>query len=89
MFRGVLYRQVRQATSPRGRIVSILLSTLIVSFIFAVVHPQGLLAVPGLMFIAFGLTLAREWRVSLLPGIVEHGLHNGCIMVVAILLFNS
>jgi membrane protease YdiL (CAAX protease family) len=89
MFRGVLYRQVRQATSPRGRIVSILLSTLIVSFIFAVIHPQGLLAVPGLMFIAFGLTLAREWRVSLLPGIVEHGLHNGCIMVVAILLFNS
>jgi membrane protease YdiL (CAAX protease family) len=89
MFRGVLYRQVRQATSPRGRIASILLSTLVVSFIFAVIHPQGLLAVPGLMFIAFGLTLAREWRVSLLPGMVEHGLHNGCIMVVAMLLFNS
>jgi membrane protease YdiL (CAAX protease family) len=89
MFRGVLYRQMRQATSPRGRIVSILLSTLVVSFIFAVIHPQGLLAVPGLMFIAFGLTLAREWRGSLLPGMVEHGLHNGCIMVVAMLLFNS
>jgi membrane protease YdiL (CAAX protease family) len=80
MFRGVLYRQLRQVTSRWGFVPSFLLSMVVVSFVFAVIHPQGLLAVPALMMIAFGLTLAREWRVSLLPGMVQHGIHNACII---------
>jgi membrane protease YdiL (CAAX protease family) len=51
-----------------------------VSFIFAVIHPQGILFVPVLMSLAFGFALAREWRDSLIPGMVAHGLSNGLIM---------
>ena len=48
-----------------------------VSFLFAVIHPQGFLAVPALMALAFGLTMLREWRGSLLPSMIVHGIHNG------------
>jgi membrane protease YdiL (CAAX protease family) len=77
MFRGVLYRHLRDATSRLGRAGSFLVSATIVSFVFAVIHPQGLLAVPVLMGLAFGLNLLREWRGSLVPSMMVHGVHNG------------
>ncbi|HEY1861291.1 MAG TPA: type II CAAX endopeptidase family protein [Gemmataceae bacterium] len=89
MFRGVLYRQMRQVTSRWGFVPSLLLSMLVVSFVFAVIHPQGWVAVPALMAIAFALTLTREWRVSLLPSMVQHGLHNACLVGLSYLLFTS
>jgi membrane protease YdiL (CAAX protease family) len=51
MFRGVLYRHFRESTQNRGPWVSVLVSTLTSSFLFAVIHPQGWLAVPVLMAI--------------------------------------
>jgi membrane protease YdiL (CAAX protease family) len=77
MFRGVLYRHLRNATARLGRVRSFLVSATLVSFIFAVIHPQGFLAVPALMGLAIGLTILREWRGSLLPSMIVHGLHNG------------
>ena len=77
MFRGVLYRHLRNATARLGRGGSFFVSGAIVSFLFAVIHPQGFLAVPALMALAFGLTMLREWRGSLLPGMIVHGIHNG------------
>ena len=77
MFRGLLYRQLREATARWGRLFSFLASALVVSFLFAVIHPQGILAVPALMGLAFGLTVLREWRGSLLPSMMVHGIHNG------------
>ncbi len=77
MFRGVLYRHLRDATARLGRAGSFIVSALVVSFIFAAIHPQGLLAVPALMGLAFGLNLLREWRGSLLPSMMVHGIHNG------------
>jgi len=77
MFRGLLYRQLRDATWRWGRVASFLVSALLVSFIFAVIHPQGLVAVPALMGLAMGLNLLREWRTSLVPSMIVHGLHNG------------
>jgi membrane protease YdiL (CAAX protease family) len=77
MFRGVLYRHLRNATAGLGRPGSFLVSAGVVSFLFAVIHPQGVLAVPALMSLAVGLTLLREWRGSLLPSMMVHGLHNG------------
>ena len=59
------------------------------SFIFAVVHPQGYVAVPVLMAIAFGLTIAREWRGSLIPSMIAHGIHNGLVMLVLILAIGT
>jgi membrane protease YdiL (CAAX protease family) len=61
MFRGVLYRHLREAT---GR---------------AVIHPQGLLGVPVLMGLALAFNLAREWRGTLVPAMVAHGINNGAI----------
>jgi membrane protease YdiL (CAAX protease family) len=77
MFRGALYRHLRNATARLGRAGSFLISALIVSFVFAVIHPQGILAVPALMALAFGLNILREWRGSLLPSMMVHGIHNG------------
>jgi membrane protease YdiL (CAAX protease family) len=77
MFRGVLYRHLRNATARLGRTASFLVSAVVVSFLFAVIHPQGVLAVPALMALAVGLTILREWRGSLLPSMMVHGIHNG------------
>lgn len=73
MFRGALYGALR---SRFGRIASLL----VMAFCFAVVHPQGLLAVPALMGIAIAFGFMREWRGSLIAGIVTHGLHNGALI---------
>lgn len=86
MFRGVLYRHLREASLWTGRIVSVLLSTTVAGFIFGVLHPTGWLAVPMLMAIAYGLAMAREWRGTLIPGMVAHGVNNALVMTILILL---
>ncbi|HKB40833.1 MAG TPA: CPBP family intramembrane glutamic endopeptidase [Gemmataceae bacterium] len=83
MFRGVLYRHLREATRGWGFAASFLVSGLVNTFLFAVVHPQGLVAVPALMALALGFTLAREWRGSLIPCMVAHGLSNGLVTLLA------
>lgn len=81
MFRGVLYRHLRDATGGRMSFAfSVLFSGAAVSFVFAVIHPQGWVAIPALMSLAFAFTLAREWRGTLLPAIIAHGLNNGLLM---------
>jgi membrane protease YdiL (CAAX protease family) len=87
MFRGVLYRHVREATGRWGRWLSVLASAVVVSFIFAVIHPQGLVAVPALMALAIGFSLAREWRGTLVPSMVAHGVNN--FMVTVLLLVST
>ena len=85
MFRGVLYRHLRELTSRWGFLISAAVSALVVSFIFAVVHPQGFLAIPVLMALAFGFTIFREWRGSLIPSIIAHGLSNGLVLTLVVL----
>lgn len=80
MFRGVLYRQLRESTGGWAKILSILASMTLVSFIFAVIHPQGIVAIPALMGLALGFNIAREWRGSIIPCIIAHGISNGLIM---------
>jgi membrane protease YdiL (CAAX protease family) len=55
---------------------SVLISAVAVSFLFAVIHPQGLLAVPMLMALALAFALMREWRDTLLPPMIAHGINN-------------
>jgi membrane protease YdiL (CAAX protease family) len=88
MFRGVLYRHLREATSRLSLFVSFLLSATVVSFLFAVVHPQGFLAIPVLMALAYAFALAREWRDTLLPSMVAHGLNNGVAFTIFLLLMS-
>jgi membrane protease YdiL (CAAX protease family) len=89
MFRGVLYRHLRNATGAWSFFWSCLFSGLLVSFVFAVIHPQGILAVPALMALAMGFTLMRQWRGSLSSCIVAHGLNNALVMSLAAFLFAS
>ena len=83
MFRGVLHRHCRELTSGSRAFVSALMSTTLVSFIFAAIHPQALVTIPVLMFMAFGFSLAREWRGSLLPSMFAHGMSNAAVLTVA------
>jgi membrane protease YdiL (CAAX protease family) len=85
MFRGVLYRHLREATAGRGRWRSVVISGLVAAFIFAALHPQGLLGIPLLMALACGFTAAREWRGSLVPSMTVHALHNGMLTLLLIL----
>jgi membrane protease YdiL (CAAX protease family) len=87
MFRGVLYRHLREATGKWGKAISIVCSALLVSFLFAVIHPQGWVLVPALMGLAFGFSLVREWRGTLVPCILAHAVHNGllvCLLYLAL-----
>jgi membrane protease YdiL (CAAX protease family) len=86
MFRGVLYRHLRDASARFGRVLSFLASALAVSFVFAVIHPQGVQGVPVLMALAFSFTLAREWRGTLLPSVVAHGLNNTAITFLLLMM---
>lgn len=89
MFRGVLHRHLREATARMGFFLSFVLSGTVVSFVFAVIHPQGLLAVPALMALAYAFTLLREWRGSLVSCMIAHGLNNFLVMCMAMALFGS
>ncbi len=84
MFRGVLYRHLRTASSGWLPALSVLFSAVTASFLFAVIHPQGFLAAPVLMALALVFTLMREWRGTLLPSMIAHGINNG---VASLLLF--
>lgn len=88
MFRGVLYRHLRSLSHRMGLVASILISILVTSFLFAAIHPQGWVAIPALMGIAIGMNLLREWRGSLIPSMMVHGVSNG-IVVSMMLIFLS
>jgi len=85
-FRGVLYSHLREAMGRFGSVVSVLLATLLSSFLFAVIHPQGWLAVPVLMALAIAFSLAREWRGSLIAPMVAHACNNGAVSALLVLI---
>ncbi|MGD9645740.1 MAG: lysostaphin resistance A-like protein [Pirellulales bacterium] len=82
MFRGVLYRHLREASGRWARWLSVLASATVTSFLFAIIHPQGWMAVPALMALAYTFSIAREWRESLIPCMVAHGVQNGLVFAV-------
>jgi membrane protease YdiL (CAAX protease family) len=86
MFRGVLYRHLREVGAKWPRVASFLFSALGASFIFAVIHPQGLLGVPALMALALGFSMARELRGSLLGPMTAHALNNGLVTLLLLLM---
>ncbi len=73
---------LRDATGRMHRGASVLLGAVMSSVLFALLHPQGMLAVPALTGISLALTFTREWRITLTPAIVAHGLDNGVVLAV-------
>ena len=88
MFRGVLYRQLRTSSMKLGIVLSIICSVLLTSFLFAAIHPQGWIAIPGLMAIAIGMNLMREWRGTVLPSMIVHGVSNGLVTSMMIIFLS-
>ena len=86
VFRGLLYRQLRSVGAFGRTTMSCLLSAAITGFIFAAIHPQGLLGIPALMSIGFAMALAREWRGSLIAPMVMHGMNNGLVLAAVLIV---
>lgn len=80
VFRGVLFRHLRDLSHTWGRGLSFVAAALGSSFVFAAIHPQGILFIPILGALAFAFCLARETRGSLISCMVAHGFHNGLIV---------
>jgi len=78
-FRGTLFGYLRRRWhwSVAG-IVSGLL--------FAVMHPQGWIAVPLLGTIGFTLSTIREWRGSIIASMTAHALNNGAVLLLTIFM---
>jgi membrane protease YdiL (CAAX protease family) len=81
MFRGVLYRHLRDVSRRMSRASSVLVSSLLNGFLFAIIHPQGVIGIPPLMVLGFSFCLAREWRGSLVAPMTMHALNNGFVTV--------
>ncbi|NNE92459.1 MAG: CPBP family intramembrane metalloprotease [Verrucomicrobiales bacterium] len=81
MFRGALQRAFRS----RWRFF---VSALAGGFIFAVIHPQGWVAVPALTMMGVGFAMLREWRDSLIAPMTAHAINNGCLILLLIAAFS-
>jgi len=81
MFRGVLYRHLRDATASWRIAASVAFSALVNGVVFAAIHPQGVVAIPMLTAIAVGFSLSREWRGSLVAPMTAHAFNNGVLML--------
>lgn len=79
VFRGALFSHLRRRFSAW-------LSALAVGLVFALIHPQGLAAVPVLASVGFVLCLIREWRGSLIACSTAHAIHNCAALTVTLLL---
>ena len=79
MFRGVLYRHLREMTGRWHRPASVAISALVNSLVFASIHPQGIIGIPLLATLAIGFSLAREWRGSLVGPMAMHAINNGIV----------
>jgi len=75
IFRGAMYQHVRNWAGVAGGV-------LMTGFVFAVIHPQGMLGLPMLMVLGCNFAMIREWRGSLIAPMVGHALNNGMVTLV-------
>jgi hypothetical protein len=46
-------------------------------------------AIPALMALAYSFVLVREWRGTLLPATMIHGISNGIVMTMLMVLLSA
>lgn len=78
-FRGALFGYLRMK-------VQWAVSGLVVALLFAIIHPQGWVAIPVLATIGFNLSMIREWRGSIIASITAHALNNASALLMLILI---
>lgn len=76
-FRGALQHHLRQR-------FGFILSAVSIAVIFAMIHPQGWVAIPALSSLAIVFSLLREWRGSIIAPIIAHAINNGFIFTMLI-----
>jgi membrane protease YdiL (CAAX protease family) len=81
MFRGSLFHHLRKRWSW-------LAAAVVASFVFAILHPQGLAAIPALGANGAVLTAIREWRGSLIAPAAAHALNNFLAITIATLMLS-
>jgi membrane protease YdiL (CAAX protease family) len=79
MFRGSLFAHLRERWGWWP-------SALLVSLVFAIIHPQGLAALPALGSIAMVLAGIREWRGSILGCMTAHAINNTLVLMTLVLM---
>jgi membrane protease YdiL (CAAX protease family) len=82
LFRGAFYHHLRR---PIGAV----LSAGVTGFVFAVIHPQGIIAVAALMSLGFTFAMLREWRGSLVAPIAAHAFNNYAAVTLMLLLLGG
>jgi membrane protease YdiL (CAAX protease family) len=87
VFRGLFYRYLRDWTGRQWIYFSIFFATVVNGFIFAAIHPQGLLGIPPLMTLAAAMSLSREWSGGLLAPMTIHAINNGVLVVLMAFMF--
>ncbi len=78
LFRGALYGYLRRSLPWT-------VSAVIASFIFAILHPQGWVAVPVIGVLGFNFSAIREWRGSAIASMTAHALNNGSAVLILII----
>ena len=89
MFRGVLLTHLCGWSRKWPVVLGLVFAMGLSSFVFAAIHPQGLIFIPPLGGLAIGFCIARLWRASLIPAMVAHGFSNGLVLMLNVLLFAS
>lgn len=88
-FRGAMYRNLRFGLWRWGPLGSAAASVAVSSFIFAAIHPQGLIFVPVLGGLAVGFCMMREWRGSINASIVAHALNNFTVLSLNVVMLRG
>ena len=88
MFRGVLFRYLRDRTGRWSRFSSVAFAAVFNGLIFASVHPQGLIGIPVLTALAVGFSLVRQWRHSLMAPMIMHALNNFLVTTFAVMVMS-
>jgi membrane protease YdiL (CAAX protease family) len=88
VFRGVLYRHLRERLGRLGQFASFMVAALASSALFAAIHPQGIVFAPILAGLGFAFCIARELRGSLIAPMVAHGINNALIVGLNVALFS-
>lgn len=78
-FRGMLFGYLR-------RRLHWAVSGVVTGLLFALIHPQGWMAVPVLGMIGFTLCAIRQWRGSIIAPMTAHALNNGVVLFFAFLM---